>query len=75
VVKTTETLLIDCPVFWSQASLTLKLPVSLVHLESFPSLTKAVARESQLKKWSHAKKEALIKNDFTELNHLSKSHD
>ena len=35
-------------------------PVSLVWTEEHPSLAAARQRENQLKRWSHAKKEALI---------------
>jgi predicted GIY-YIG superfamily endonuclease len=35
----------------------------LVHQENFVSRTEAMRRETQLKTWSRAKKEALIKGD------------
>jgi len=35
-------------------------PVRLVHAESFPTQREAMQRECRLKKWSRAKKEALI---------------
>ena len=50
----------------------LRLPVVLVHSESYPSLSKARTREIQLKKWSHAKKLALIQTDLEALRVLSK---
>ncbi len=53
----------------------LRLPIVLVHTESFSSQTKAMHRESQLKKWSHAKKHALIQRDVVNLRDLSKSRD
>lgn len=52
-----------------------RLPVKLVYSESFTSRAQAMARESQLKKWSRAKKEALIAGDPTTLRNLSQSRD
>ena len=49
------------------------LPFELVYQESFPSIQQAFKREQQIKKWSHAKKEALIKGDIELLKQLSKS--
>ena len=37
-----------------------KKPVKLVYFEEFPTLQLAMKREWQIKKWSKAKKEALI---------------
>ena len=48
-------------------------PVTLVHVETYPSAAEAFHRERQLKRWSRAKKEALINNDLQELKALSKS--
>ena len=42
-------------------------PVSLVYSESHPTKEQAIAREKQLKKWSRAKKLALIHGDLGEL--------
>lgn len=50
-----------------------RLPVSLVYSESLPTRTAALARENQLKRWSRAKKEALIQNDLKALRQLSKN--
>jgi putative endonuclease len=50
-----------------------RLPVVLVHQESFATLDEAVRRERQLKGWSRAKKEALISGDCTRLKKLAKS--
>lgn len=36
---------------------------------------RAVSREAQLKRWSRAKKEALIRGDFDRLRSLAKSND
>ena len=42
-----------------------KKPVKLVYSEEYPTLQEAMKRENQIKKWTRAKKEALIKKDFT----------
>ncbi len=47
-------------------------PVHLVYAESFQRLTDAIAAERQIKKWSRAKKEALIRGDFAALKALAK---
>ncbi len=52
-----------------------RLPVDMVFSEPFPTRVAAMERESQLKRWSRAKKEALIQGDFDALRTLSKSHD
>jgi putative endonuclease len=39
-------------------------PVHLLYYEAFGTLDDAVRRERQVKKWSRAKKEALINNDL-----------
>jgi putative endonuclease len=44
----------------------------LVYSESHPTLGSARKREIQLKKWSRAKKEALIAGDLTMLKSLSR---
>ena len=49
-----------------------RLPVMLVYTEQHASLAEAVRRERQVKTWTRAKKEALIKQDFGELKRLSK---
>lgn len=46
-------------------------PVELVHSESFPTRAAAIARETQLKRWSHAKKTALIAGDTAQLRALA----
>lgn len=48
-------------------------PMALLHQELFSTLAKARRREAQLKRWSRAKKEALIRNDHETLRHLSRS--
>lgn len=47
-------------------------PVELVYSETFPTRASAVAREQQLKRWSHAKKVALIAGDADLLRALAK---
>jgi len=47
-------------------------PITLVHLEKHVSEAGAVARERQLKRWSHAKKLALIDGDLGLLKSLAK---
>jgi putative endonuclease len=47
-------------------------PVHLVYSESYDSHAAAIAREQQLKRWSAAKKEALIASDGLRLNRLSR---
>ena len=49
-----------------------RLPVVLVWAEHFPDITDAIAVERQLKGWSRAKKEALIKGDFGLIQALAK---
>ena len=50
-------------------------PVKLVFFESHANIEDAGKRERQLKRWSRAKKTALIHADYGELRGLSKSHD
>jgi len=47
----------------------------LIYCEGPMDLTAAVQREFQLKRWSRAKKEALIRGDRAALRQLSQSHD
>jgi putative endonuclease len=47
-------------------------PVSLLYFESYNSQNEAVKREKQLKKWSRAKKQALIDGNIELLKELSK---
>ncbi len=49
-------------------------PVQLVYHERLNSFNDAVKRERQVKKWSRAKKEALIRGEKEKLKKLSKSH-
>ncbi|MBU4201023.1 MAG: GIY-YIG nuclease family protein [Verrucomicrobia bacterium] len=47
----------------------------LLYHETFASEIDAIRRERQIKKWSRAKKEALIAGDTNHLRRLSRSHD
>lgn len=49
-----------------------RLPVKLVYSHKFPTVQKAFRVEHQIKKWSHAKKQALIDRDFELLHELAK---
>ena len=50
-----------------------RLPVELVYSNFFKNVKDAIHAEKQIKGWSRAKKEALIKGDFDSLVMLSKS--
>lgn len=50
-------------------------PISLVYSERFESENNALSRELQIKRWTHAKKRALIDADARRLRELSKSRD
>ncbi len=47
-------------------------PVALMWSEQFPTREQAFERERQIKGWSRAKKEALIKGNFTRLQELAR---
>ena len=47
-------------------------PVTLVYSQWFDRITDAIAAERQVKGWSRAKKEALMRGDFGRLVELSK---
>jgi putative endonuclease len=47
-------------------------PVRLVYSEAFDSHDRTLARERQLKHWSHGKKQALIEGNLQRLKHLSR---
>jgi putative endonuclease len=49
-----------------------RLPVRLVWSEHFDRITDAIAVERKIKGWSRAKKEALIKGDWSAIRQLSK---
>ena len=46
-------------------------PVTLVWHQDFDRITDAIAAERQVKGWSRAKKEALIRGDFAALRELA----
>lgn len=50
-------------------------PVRIAFTESFETRAEAMSREAQVKRWSRAKKQALIENNTDQLKHLSKSND
>jgi putative endonuclease len=52
-----------------------RLPVTLVWSEHFLDITDAIAVERQIKGWSRAKKEALMRGDFDLIRQLSKRRD
>jgi predicted GIY-YIG superfamily endonuclease len=47
-------------------------PVRMVYAEEHPSTESAIARERQLKGWTHRKKEALIRGDQPALKELAR---
>ena len=49
-------------------------PVRLVFQEEFHSREEAFLRERRIKGWSRAKKEALMKGEWTSLQSLSRAH-
>jgi putative endonuclease len=48
-------------------------PVAIVFYEEFESFSEARHREAQVKRWSRAKKEALVSGNMLKLKALSKS--
>ncbi|MHC4087747.1 MAG: GIY-YIG nuclease family protein [Planctomycetota bacterium] len=51
-----------------------RLPVQLAYQESHENEESAISREKQIKKWSRAKKDALIEGNAEKLKSLSKRH-
>ena len=49
-----------------------RLPATLAYSQWFERITYAIATERQVKGWSRAKKEALIRGDFESLKVLAK---
>ena len=47
-------------------------PVQFVFAQDFPSRIDALERERQIKKWTRAKREALIARDWPRLQHLAR---
>ena len=52
-----------------------RLPVELVFATEMPTREEALIREMQIKNWSRAKKEALIKSDWRRLRRLARGTD
>jgi putative endonuclease len=50
-------------------------PVAVLYIEIHPDFATAREREAQIKKWSRAKKEALMAGDISRLKALSRSRD
>ena len=48
-----------------------RLPVTLMHAESYERIDEAITAERRIKGWSRAKKEAYIRGDFEALAALS----
>ena len=48
-----------------------RLPIVLVWSQQFENITDAIAVERQIKGWSRAKKEALIRGDFEAIQRLA----
>lgn len=53
----------------------LNQPVSFLRFEVYPTFSEARFREAQLKRWSRAKKEALVHGDLEHLHALSQSRE
>jgi predicted GIY-YIG superfamily endonuclease len=49
-------------------------PVELVFVDEFSTREETIERERQLKGWSRAKKEALIRRDWDELQRLARRY-
>jgi putative endonuclease len=50
----------------------MRRPVTLVFAQHFETITDAIAAEHQIKGWSRAKKEAVIKGEWNRLPELTK---
>ena len=48
-----------------------RLPVELVFSQTFPTRLEAIASECQIKGWSRAKKEAMIRGEWDEVSRLA----
>jgi putative endonuclease len=55
----------------SQSWTARRLPVKVVYYEQYKYVNDAIAREKQLKRWSLAKKRALINGEFERLSKLA----
>ncbi|HUL07942.1 MAG TPA: GIY-YIG nuclease family protein [Candidatus Acidoferrum sp.] len=49
-------------------------PLELVFNQEFQRITDAIAAERQIKGWSRAKKEALIRGDWAAVSQLARNH-
>ena len=49
-----------------------RLPVQLIWAQDFPTRHEALDAELKVKKWSRAKKEALVDSDWERLSHFAK---
>ena len=49
-------------------------PVELVFYAEFTNIEFAIDKEKQIKKWSRAKKEALINGEYDAIPNLTKKH-
>ena len=49
-----------------------RIPVELVYYEVYESVADAFEREKQVQNWSHAKKRALIEENYCDLSILAK---
>ncbi|MEM6719867.1 MAG: GIY-YIG nuclease family protein [Bacteroidota bacterium] len=58
--------------FYKSCYTYLRRPVSLVFYASFSDINLAIDTEKQLKKWSRAKKEAVINDEYEALPNLAK---
>ena len=58
--------------FYPNSYTSKRRPIQLKYFCEFTNVWKAISYEKQLKKWSKAKKEALIKSDIELLANLSK---
>jgi putative endonuclease len=47
-------------------------PVTLAWAQHFPNITDAIAVERQIKGWTRAKKEALIRGDYSGIKNLAR---
>jgi len=50
----------------------MRLPVTVVFSEEFPTREEALACERQIKGWSRKKKEALMRGDWAEVSRLAR---
>ena len=51
-----------------------RLPIELVYMQEFPTRYEALSAERQVKRWSRKKKEALIQDNWEELQRLAKKN-